>query len=239
MAKRELQEINAGSMADIAFLLLVFFLVTTTVEMEAGISRVLPLKRELPPDIELPEVNKRNILEIQVNSQNQLRVENAPLIMEDLEQKVLDFYTVNKGSEVDPNMPKYETVTLAECNTNIEKLTESLEKAKDSEKQFVQDELNKWESRKKVCAISPGGTFQEINKSAVIQLKNQAGTSYGTYMEIQDVLKKVVTNLRIEEAQNLGWEYDQLDEDNPEDQEKIEILRVLVPERIVEAKIER
>lgn len=238
MAKRELQEINAGSMADIAFLLLVFFLVTTTVEMEAGISRVLPLKRDIPIDEQI-EVNKRNILEIQVNSQDQLRVENAPLIIEDLEQKVKDFYTVNKNGEVDPNMPLYEKVTLSQCNSKIEELTASLEKATDANKPFIQDELNKWENRKKVCAISPGGTFQEINKSAVVQLKNQAGTSYGTYMEIQDILKKVVTNLRIEEAQNLGWEYDQLDEDNPADQEKIEILRVLVPERIVEAKIER
>jgi biopolymer transport protein ExbD len=51
MAKRELEEISAGSMADIAFLLLIFFLVTTTVEVDAGIGRNMPLKVDnlIPP----------------------------------------------------------------------------------------------------------------------------------------------------------------------------------------------
>ena len=48
MAKREIPEINAGSMADIAFLLLIFFLVTTTMEKDTAYVRKIPKKLELP-----------------------------------------------------------------------------------------------------------------------------------------------------------------------------------------------
>jgi biopolymer transport protein ExbD len=51
MAKRSAPEVNAGSMADIAFLLLIFFLVTTTIETDAGLNRKLPPIQEdnVPP----------------------------------------------------------------------------------------------------------------------------------------------------------------------------------------------
>ena len=51
-------EINAGSMADIAFLLLIFFLVTTTIGVDQGINRLLPRYEENPP---VPPINERNI----------------------------------------------------------------------------------------------------------------------------------------------------------------------------------
>ena len=72
-------EINSGSMADIAFLLLIFFLVTTTIASDKGIAMLLPPKPEddQPP----PEVKKsdRNIFKIQANSKDMLLVEEEPL----------------------------------------------------------------------------------------------------------------------------------------------------------------
>jgi len=62
MARRSAPEVNAGSMADIAFLLLIFFLVTTTIDMDKGLGMVLPAEGE-----EM-EINKKNILNCLINS---------------------------------------------------------------------------------------------------------------------------------------------------------------------------
>ena len=72
-------EINAGSMADIAFLLLIFFLVTTTFPNDRGILFTLSTKpdpNQPPPNI---TKNDRNIFKILVNSNDQLLVEDEPL----------------------------------------------------------------------------------------------------------------------------------------------------------------
>jgi len=70
--RRKLQEINSSSMADIAFLLLVFFLVTTTISMDKGISLVLPSEgNEM-------EVNKSNIVNILVNESGKILVDDKP-----------------------------------------------------------------------------------------------------------------------------------------------------------------
>ncbi|MGY6557828.1 MAG: ExbD/TolR family protein [Nitritalea sp.] len=73
------QEVNAGSMADIAFLLLIFFLVTTTIASDKGLLTVLPPKQD--PNTPPPEVplNERNIFNILVNANDQLLVEGEPM----------------------------------------------------------------------------------------------------------------------------------------------------------------
>ena len=70
--RRPMQEINSSSMADIAFLLLVFFLVTTTISMDKGISLVLPSEgNEL-------EVNKKNIVNILINDRGKVLMDDEP-----------------------------------------------------------------------------------------------------------------------------------------------------------------
>ena len=71
MAKRKAPEVNAGSMADIAFLLLIFFLVTTTIETESGINRKLP---PMEDQIDPPIIREKNIFTVVVNKNNQLLV---------------------------------------------------------------------------------------------------------------------------------------------------------------------
>jgi len=73
--KRAIPEINAGSMADIAFLLLIFFLVTTTMDADKGINRKLP---PWDPNQQEQEniIKEKNIFTVLINSNNQLLVEN-------------------------------------------------------------------------------------------------------------------------------------------------------------------
>jgi biopolymer transport protein ExbD len=74
---REVSEVNASSMADIAFLLLIFFLVTTTIDAERGISLLLPPK--VPEDEIIVPRHERNVFKILVNSQDKMLVEDEPL----------------------------------------------------------------------------------------------------------------------------------------------------------------
>lgn len=76
MAKRSAPQVNAGSMADIAFLLLIFFLVTTTIEKDTGINRKLPPMEVTDP----PKVKQKNIFTVQMrrtNGKDELLVENV------------------------------------------------------------------------------------------------------------------------------------------------------------------
>lgn len=91
--KRGSTEINASSMADIAFLLLIFFLVTTTIDQDKGILHGLPpWTDEPPPDIELRE---KNVLEILVNSNNQLLVEGEYLDVSNLKDMAIKHISNN------------------------------------------------------------------------------------------------------------------------------------------------
>lgn len=92
MAKREAPEVNAGSMADIAFLLLIFFLVTTTIGVDQGINRLLPRYEDNPP---VPPINQRNILPVLVNKDNQLLVNEQVVQLKDLRQTAIDFLENN------------------------------------------------------------------------------------------------------------------------------------------------
>ena len=88
MAKRSAPEVNAGSMADIAFLLLIFFLVTTTIETDSGINRKLPPIEEEQEDIVIKE---KNIFTVVVNKNNQLLVEEELSDIENVRQLAIEF----------------------------------------------------------------------------------------------------------------------------------------------------
>ncbi len=89
---RQVQEINAGSMADIAFLLLIFFLMTTTMDIDSGITRKLPAPT--PPNAEPPPpIKERNVYIVLVNTYDQLFVESEVMDISQLRDGVKKFIT--------------------------------------------------------------------------------------------------------------------------------------------------
>jgi biopolymer transport protein ExbD len=102
MAKRSAPEINAGSMADIAFLLLIFFLVTTTMDVDSGITRKLPPPVEDNPD-EAP-VKDRNVLKILLNSHDMLLVDGKPGDVSMLKDQAKEFMAVHHNNDDFPEV---------------------------------------------------------------------------------------------------------------------------------------
>jgi biopolymer transport protein ExbD len=115
MAKRAAPEINAGSMADIAFLLLIFFLVTTTMDVDSGITRKLP-----PPvedNVEDIVVKDRNVLKVLINSHDRLLIDGKPGDISQLKRKAIDFMSIHPG---DNSYPEYKPRFIEELGQERE-----------------------------------------------------------------------------------------------------------------------
>ncbi len=187
MAKRAVPEINAGSMADIAFLLLIFFLVTTTMNTDFGITRILP-----PPvknKNATVDVKDRNVMKILINSHDLLLVNGKPGNLNTLAQDVVKFMTPH------PNDSKYPEV---------------------KEEYFPQ-------LGKKVMMTK-----------GIVSLKNDRGTSYKMYIEVQNELAKAFDILKNQESiKYFGLPYKDL-----VGKKKKALINKLVPIRISEAEPE-
>ncbi len=186
MAKRETPEVNSGSLADIAFLLLIYWLLTTTMDVDTGIARQLPPIPE-KSDITEVDINKRNIFIVLINSENVLRVNGKERKIEELRELTKEFV---KSNPDDPSMPELESVYIEQLNKRV-----------------------------------------DVGKG-VISLQNDRGTSYGTYIMVQNELVAAVNELRDEVA----YEYfGKKSFDNLSDDQK-EAVRKIVPQRISEAE---
>ena len=105
---RSLGEINASSMADIAFLLLIFFLVTTTMNVDTGLARMLPPMPEDQPDVE-QDVKQRNIFTVLINKSDRLLVEGMPMDVNMLREKTKEFIA-NPNNDI--NLPEKQSTEV-------------------------------------------------------------------------------------------------------------------------------
>ena len=109
MAKRSTPEINASSMADIAFLLLIFFLVTTTMDVDTGIQRQLPPIPEKDQKTDV-EVNERNVYVVNVNSRGNIQVNHSWMDLDKLREDAKKFINCDRAD--DPTLPEMEEITV-------------------------------------------------------------------------------------------------------------------------------
>ncbi|MDC0313490.1 biopolymer transporter ExbD [Flavobacteriales bacterium] len=229
MAKRELEEINAGSMADIAFLLLIFFLVTTTMNFPKVLEERLPQK--IDDVIDPPLVKKENVLEILANKNDQILIEGNRGEIEDIKDKVIEFYVHDINSTV---WPKLTPINESMANQYIEKFKVLSAQYPDDNR--YADTLNRWKIKKGV--VDAIGTYNEISDKAMITIQLDNATSFKTYVSVLNEIMAGINELRAELClAKFGVPYNKIEKSKvPEDQAKVKILRAVYPKRIMKAK---
>jgi biopolymer transport protein ExbD len=228
--KGGVQEINAGSMADIAFLLLIFFLVTTTMDTDAGILRLLPPVVE---DETTTIVKERDIYEVLVNDADMLLVEGQPMELRDLRAGAKEFMTNPNNSE---DLPEKRRITATDARQRIAEMEGGVAQATDPEaRQQYQQSADRWRDR--LNAVQLLGEYMELPGNAVISLQTGSRTTYNMYVLVQNELEAAIRELRDElSREKFGRRFNELDERNEEDRELIKAIRLVYPQRISEAE---
>lgn len=259
MAKREIPEINAGSMADIAFLLLIFFLVTTTMDKDTAYMRQIPKLLENPP--ETPPIEERNICAIQANELNELMVRKERMSDPDeISEKIVEFYRKNRALSRSQskaaiankgyagfNFPFYSYITKAELDVAIDEADAALSLAEEQGQpndviEFKEKALMEWTEKADALRLLGKNTLQEIHSQAHIRVEVMAKTQYELLAKIHSEIEEALDELREDAAQDIfGESYSVIKqrramdkEDSNKDQRKLDLLEILYPGRIIE-----
>ena len=216
-------EVNAGSMADIAFLLLIFFLVTTTIETDAGLDRMLP-PAEPPEDIDVV-IKQKNIFTVNINKSGQLLVEEQIMNIQDLREAAIAFLdNGGDGSCIFSTL----TIVAASITTIVQK-------------------CNGGDGSCNYCKGRKDASSSDNPEKAIISLKNDRETKYSTYITVQNELVGAYNDLRNREAQRLyGRDFTEMEGKflNPETpsaerddlKPKVKKIQELFPQKLSEAE---
>lgn len=185
---RQNQEVNAGSMADIAFLLLIFFLVTTQIATNKGLTMILPPPKE--DNIDVP-LNERNILKIQINSADRILVENEVYTDIDGMDKLVYDFVLNFGSPEDKKKGAF--------NMSDQETFESLPA---SMKNYIAANLGSSES-------SDGPS------EAVVSIKTDRGSSYEMFIRVMDEINEAYYTIYGQRVGLSPEEYRKLNRNDP------------------------
>lgn len=214
---RKVPSINTSSSADISFLLLTFFLLTSNISTDQGILRTLP-KWSSNTKQEDVEINTRNLLTVTVNGKNDVIISGAKwsgdnwLVLTDERKHINSTNASNYGGEIDM---LHEIAKEFFGNPN--------------------NDLNLPETHKEVISEANFGEYEVSN--GVISLKCNNGASYETYIKVHNQLSMAVNALR----ENLSKErfsksYKALEEGTSnQDKEKVKAIRKAIPMNISES----
>lgn len=192
MGKKKTPAINSSSTADIAFLLLCYFLMTTTMGSHTGLARRLPPMPDKNQKVDDQKVNRRNIIVVKINSADRILAGSDPIDVSQLKDKIKEFLS---NPYDDPNLPEKEAKDIEGYGTyNVSKGVISLQNDRGTSYQAyiaVQNELVKAinELRDEFSLKAYGKPFvqltedqQEITKKCIPQNISEA--------EPKDVAKK-------------------------------------------------
>lgn len=226
--RRGHSEINAGSMADIAFLLLIFFLVTTTMDSDAGIMATLPeWQEDIPVD---NPYHGRDVFIVSINSFGDLLVEEQPMEISDIKDATIEFIT-NPTKSVE--QPKQIHISESRCRESLAALNVAMNRNPDDKSTAAKHD--KWQKR--LDAVLLIGEFDMINDRAVISLQNARETKYNVFIGVQNELHAAINQLRNDLClQHFGLKYTELEEANAEHLKWINVARTVYPYRISEAE---
>ena len=196
MARKGIPEISAGSMADIAFLLLIFFLVTTTMEKESGMMRMLPEWEQKDPE----EVNERNVISILVNDQNKVLFKGELVGISEIKEKLAEV-VLNESNN--PEWPENISIDRTDLETLLEQKKLLLEASPDSKnaKKAVEN------AKLRLLAFDTfGSTFKKSKH--VVSIQSTRGAEYETYIEVSDQILlgyRVMKDKAAKRRWNKGW----------------------------------
>ena len=198
MAKRAAPEVNAGSMADIAFLLLIFFLVTTTIPHASGLTRKLP---PIEDNTEPPIIKEKNIFTVHLNNKDQLLVEEELMEVKNLRAAAVKF--LDNGG--DGTCSYCQGAKDPSSSDNPDKAIISLKKDRETSYKMyisVQNELiaayNELRNRR-ALQIGPKNGFPDMN-----YIEMEKAYDDPKFVGNRDKLKEVIEQIKIEIPQKLS-----------------------------------
>ena len=113
MAGKKTPELNSSSSADIAFLLLCYFLMTTTMNQDSGLQRRLPPMPDKNQKVEDQKVKRRNVIEVKINSADRILVGQEPIDISVLKAKIKEFL---RNDADDPELPEKQMKEVGQEN---------------------------------------------------------------------------------------------------------------------------
>lgn len=202
---RDKQEVNAGSMADIAFLLLIFFLVTTQIATNKGLTLLLPPKQEDDEPLEIKQ-NQRNVFKIQVNSADRLLVEDEPMDDVTLIRDMVYDFVLNFGS---PSSEEKNGVSDVSLFNSLP-----------------------FEMRNYINANLQADDSSDGPSKAIVSLKADRGSSYEIYIQILDELNAAYNRIYGERVGLSDEEFRKLNKNNPKEKALYDKARDGIPKAI-------